>query len=136
MGEEYDRAEPTAPITVFGVQFKQKLAHIVSKPRSHAALGRLRSIALVEGISYLLLLFIAMPLKYLAGFEAAVSVVGWAHGILFMLYVISVVETSYARKWPFRRILWAMIASVIPFATFVLEKQLRREQQAVAVAVA
>ena len=92
--------------------------------------GRLRAIALVEGVSYLLLLGIAMPLKYFAGFPEAVKVVGWAHGLLFVLYLMAVAEVTVARRWRFVRILGAFVAALVPFGTFVLDARLRREVSA------
>jgi integral membrane protein len=92
--------------------------------------GRLRAIAIVEGVSYLLLLGIAMPLKYFAGFPEAVKVVGWAHGLLFVLYLIAVAEVTVARRWRFMRILGAFVAALVPFGTFVLDARLRREVSA------
>jgi len=89
--------------------------------------GRLRAIAIVEGVSYLLLLGVAMPLKYFAGFPEAVLAVGWAHGVLFVLYLIALAEVTLARRWRFVRILGAFVAALIPFGTFVLDAQLRRE---------
>nr|MBJ6878079.1 DUF3817 domain-containing protein [Vibrio cholerae] len=50
-------------------------------------IGRLRAIGLIEGISFLLLLFVAMPLKYFAGFATAVKITGMAHGVLFILFI-------------------------------------------------
>lgn len=93
-------------------------------------IGRLRVIAFVEGISYLVLLCVAMPLKYLAGLPLAVKAVGWVHGALFMLYILSVVEVTIKHRWPPARVLYALIASVIPLGTFILDKQLRREETA------
>lgn len=92
--------------------------------------GRLRAIALVEGISYLVLLGVAMPLKYFAGFPEAVKVVGWAHGVLFVLYLMAVAEVAVARRWRFMKILWAFVAALVPFGTFVLDARLRREVSA------
>ncbi len=92
--------------------------------------GRLRAIAFVEGVSYLLLLGIAMPLKYFAGFPEAVEVVGWAHGLLFVLYLIAVAEVTVARRWRFVMILGAFVAALVPFGTFVLDARLRREVSA------
>ncbi len=92
--------------------------------------GRLRAIALVEGVSYLLLLGVAMPLKYFAGFPEAVKVVGWAHGLLFVLYLMAVAEVTVARRWRFVRILGAFVAALVPFGTFVLDARLRREVSA------
>ncbi|MDM5157510.1 DUF3817 domain-containing protein [Bacillus sp. DX1.1] len=91
-------------------------------------IGRLRAIGLIEGISFLLLLFIAMPLKYFAGFSKAVSITGMAHGVLFVLFVFAVIQVMIVHR---KSILWglgAFIASVIPFGTFVLDAKLKNEQ--------
>jgi integral membrane protein len=92
--------------------------------------GRFRAIALIEGVSYLLLLGVAMPLKYFAGFPQAVLAVGWAHGVLFVLYMVALAEVSLARRWRPLRILGAFVASLIPFGTFLLDARLRREERA------
>jgi len=89
--------------------------------------GRFRAIAFVEGVSYLVLLGVAMPLKYFAGLPEAVMAVGWAHGVLFVLYLVALAEVSFSRRWRLVRILGAFVASLIPFGTFVLDAQLRRE---------
>ena len=93
-------------------------------------IGRLRAIAFIEGVSYLVLLCVAMPLKYFAGLPSAVKTVGWIHGVLFVLYLLAVAEVTIRHRWPFARVLGALAASLIPFGTFVLDKRLRREQQA------
>jgi integral membrane protein len=93
-------------------------------------LGRLRAIGIIEGASFLLLLFVAMPLKYMAGMPQYVSVVGAAHGALWLLYVASVIDVRLAIDWPWRRVLTALVASVLPFGPFVLERSLREEQRA------
>ncbi|HEX6625805.1 MAG TPA: DUF3817 domain-containing protein [Pyrinomonadaceae bacterium] len=93
-------------------------------------IGRLRAIAFIEGVSYLVLLCVAMPLKYFAGLPSAVKTVGWIHGVLFVLYLLAVAEVAIKHRWPPARVLFALAASVIPFGTFVLDKQLRREEQA------
>ncbi len=92
--------------------------------------GRLRVIALIEDVSYLLLLGIAMPLKYFAGLPEAVLAVGWAHGVLFVLYVVALAEVSFKRRWRPARILGAFVASLVPFGTFMLDARLRREESA------
>ncbi|TGE25886.1 DUF3817 domain-containing protein [Hymenobacter aquaticus] len=91
------------------------------------SLGRLRAIGFLEGISFLVLLGIAMPLKYLAGQPAAVRMVGMAHGVLFVLYVLLVVQVSVARGWSWRKALLALVVSVVPFGTFWAEKKLFQE---------
>jgi integral membrane protein len=95
-------------------------------------LGRLRAIGMVEGASFLLLLFLAMPLKYLAGQPQYVSVVGAIHGALWIGYVASIIDVRLAIRWPWRRVGHALIASVLPFGPFVLEPGLRAEQRALA----
>jgi integral membrane protein len=91
-------------------------------------LGRLRVIGLIEGASFLLLLFVAMPLKYLAGMPEYVSVVGAAHGALWLAYLAAVVDVRIALTWPWSRVVVAVIASVLPFGPFLLEPRLKAEQ--------
>lgn len=93
-------------------------------------LARLRIVGMMEGASFLVLLGIAMPLKYLAGFPQAVRVVGMMHGILFLLFVAAVVQVSVSMRWPLRRVLAALAASVLPFGPFVFDAHLRRVQAA------
>ncbi len=90
-------------------------------------LGRFRAIALLEGLSFIVLLFIAMPLKYLGGMPMAVKLVGWAHGLLFVLFILSLAETAAALRWSMSRVVGAFAASLLPFGTFVLDAKLRRE---------
>lgn len=89
-------------------------------------LGRLRMVGMMEGASFLVLLGIAMPLKYLAGFPQAVRVVGMIHGLLFLLFVAAVFQVSVSMRWPLRRVFAALVASVLPFGPFVFDAHLRR----------
>jgi integral membrane protein len=91
--------------------------------------GRLRVIAFVEGVSYLVLLGVAMPLKYFAGMPSAVKMVGWAHGVLFVLYLLSVAEVYFKRRWSVSRTAWALVAAFVPFGTFFLDARLRQEER-------
>ena len=88
------------------------------------SLGRLRLIGFLEGVSLLVLVGIAMPLKYLAGQPAAVRYVGMAHGLLFVLYVVLVIWVALARHWSLGKTALALVASVIPFGTFWAERRL------------
>jgi integral membrane protein len=97
------------------------------KPNVVTALTRLRIAAGLEGISYLVLLGIAMPLKYLAGRPEAVQVVGWIHGALFVLFLITLGHVWRLARWPYDRVAGALAAGVIPFGTFVLDRCLRRD---------
>lgn len=87
-----------------------------------------RMISLAEGISLLVLLFIAMPMKYFMGMPEVVKVVGWIHGILFMIYVGILALVQMTQRWSFVFLLGAFIASVVPFGTFILDKQLRKKE--------
>lgn len=93
-----------------------------------SVLGRLRFIGVAEGVSYLVLLFIAMPLKYLADAPLMNKWVGWAHGLLFTLYLPAVLHAAVDRKWSIGKTTVALLASLFPFATFILEPRWRREQ--------
>ncbi len=96
-------------------------------------LKNFRIISLAEGISLLVLLFIAMPMKYFMGMPEAVKVVGWIHGILFIVYVGLLIIVQLTQRWSFIFLLGAFIASMVPFGTFILDKQLRKkENEAVA----
>lgn len=100
----------------------------VSDPQAGAtALRQLRLVALLEGSSFLILLFIAMPLKYLAGLPLAVRVVGSIHGALFLLFLAALYRAAGARAWPRRRSVIAFVASILPFGTFVFDASLRGE---------
>jgi integral membrane protein len=89
--------------------------------------SRLRLIGLTEGWSFLLLLFIAMPLKYGFGQPEAVRVIGSIHGALFVLYVGVVLLLAFVQRWRLLRVLLALVASVIPFGPFLLDKRLQDE---------
>lgn len=97
-------------------------------------IGRLRIIGLAEGVSFLVLLFIAMPLKYGADRPGAVQVVGWAHGLLFMIYLAAIVLAVTGQGLKLRMALLTAIGAVAPFGPFLIEPALRRadERQPVA----
>ena len=93
-----------------------------------SSLGRLRIVAILEGISFLVLLGIAMPLKYIAGIPEVVRVVGMAHGVLFVLYVILLIQVAIEKSWSFKKSILAFIASFIPFGTFYADAKWFREE--------
>ena len=88
------------------------------------ALGRLRIIGFVEGISYLVLLLIAMPLKYIFQLPDAVRLVGMAHGILFVLYGLLVLQVAIENSWKLWETFLALLASIIPLGTFYVDKKI------------
>jgi integral membrane protein len=93
------------------------------------SLERLRIIGIMEGISYLALLGIAMPLKYMAHMPQAVRVAGSLHGILFISFCIALASVWRTRKWPYEKVAMAFLLSILPFGTFFLDKQIRKEEQ-------
>lgn len=88
-------------------------------------------IAFIEGISTIILFFIAMPLKYIPAINWSLGVkyVGWAHGVLFIAYILLLISCSYFYKWNLRRFVIFFIASLIPFAPFWVERKIKTELQ-------
>lgn len=83
----------------------------------------LRRLALIEGVSFLVLLGIAMPLKYLAGMPVAVKIAGWSHGLLFVAFCFALLQTMLVTGWPFSRCATVFVASLLPFGPFVLDRK-------------
>ena len=81
-------------------------------------------VAILEGVSFLGLLGIAMPLKYILGLPAATEVVGMAHGLLFIAYVLMVVLIRKQLSWNLKVTALALMASVLPFGPFVVDRKL------------
>ncbi|MCR1024932.1 DUF3817 domain-containing protein [Cellulophaga baltica] len=79
--------------------------------------------AILEGISYLLLFGVGMPLKYLAGMPEPNIYIGYAHGFLFIAYCALAVLFSYERKWGLKRICILLVAALLPFATFYIDRK-------------
>ncbi|MFW5844737.1 MAG: DUF3817 domain-containing protein [Planctomycetota bacterium] len=79
----------------------------------------------IEGLSLLLLLLVAMPMKYLAGLPQAVQVVGWIHGLLFIAFVLLVVTAWRCRAISLEETCWAGVTSVLPFGFLVWERRFR-----------
>lgn len=94
-----------------------------SMPQSSSILRWFQAIALAEGTSLLVLVGVAMPLKYLAGRPEAVHWVGSIHGFLFIAYVAVAMLLFTHLKWPVSRLPGVLLASVVPFGTFVLERK-------------
>jgi integral membrane protein len=88
------------------------------------SLGRLRAISILEGVSLLVLLGIAMPLKYLAHQPQAVRLVGMAHGVLFISYVLLLLQNTIERRWSIGKFGLGLLLSVVPFGAFYAERKL------------
>lgn len=91
---------------------------------SSPAQKRFRFIAYIEGWSYIILLFVAMPLKYWADLPMAVRIVGLMHGALFVGFCISLLEMVIRFRWSLIKILLVFLSSLIPFGTFYMDRQL------------
>ncbi|MBI1342073.1 MAG: DUF3817 domain-containing protein [Terrimonas sp.] len=92
-----------------------------------------RKVAIAEGVSFLFLLMVAMPLKYFAHLPKAVTIAGGIHGILFIAFIILAWETKsdYKKSWK-----WmgkAFVASILPFGTIIMDKQWKKEEEAFSV---
>lgn len=85
----------------------------------------LRSIGLIEGASFLVLLLVAMPLKYAAGMPMAVKVVGWTHGVLFVALCAMLVWTMVVARWPIGRGAIVFVAALVPFGPFLLDRRMK-----------
>ena len=92
----------------------------------------LRIIGLLEGISFLLLLFIAMPMKYMLDNPVLVKYVGMGHGVLFMLFLIVLFTVCEKQKWSITMFILGLMASILPFGTFVFDRKLKTFQQPIA----
>ena len=86
-------------------------------------LNLFRATSILEGLSYLALFAITMPLKYLADLPIPNKYVGYAHGVLFIAYIILAVIFWFQKKWSFKRGVILLLASLLPFATFYIEKK-------------
>lgn len=86
-------------------------------------LGRLRLIAFIEGVSYLTLLFIAMPLKYFFEQPEAVRAVGSVHGALFVAYVLLVFLTKIEHRWSSSKTWLLLLISLVPFGNFYADSK-------------
>ena len=92
------------------------------------SLGQYKVLAISEGISYLLLFAVTMPLKYMYVIETPNKIVGMIHGVLFIMYCIWTLIYGTNQKWPLVKIGLALLASLFPFATFIVDaKYLKKE---------
>ena len=86
--------------------------------------------AIAEGLSYLALLFVAMPLKYLYGMPEAVRIVGAIHGGLFVVFVALLLAVYLRKTMTLKQCAGAFIASLLPFGAFVFDSYIKRRVEA------
>ncbi len=100
----------------------------MKKENSKKLLHRFRMIGIAEGISFLVLLLIAMPLKYFMQIPEAVKYTGWVHGILFVAFIYCAFEVMGALKKDLFWLAKAFIAAFVPLGTFIFDRQLKKEE--------
>ena len=100
---------------------------------TNAALTRFRVMAWVTGVMLLILVFVAMPVKYIGDDDTLVRIVGVAHGWLYIVYLITALTIAYQARWRPLRTVLVLLAGTVPFASFVAERKVvalaRRERQ-------
>ncbi len=94
-----------------------------------SALKRFRIISAIEGLSYFILVFIAMPIKYMEDNPYYVKIFGMAHGVLFILFMISLFETKIKEKWDKGFMFQLFVLSLIPFGAFIIEKIVKPKEE-------
>ncbi|HVI43911.1 MAG TPA: DUF3817 domain-containing protein [Chitinophaga sp.] len=93
-------------------------------------LGRLRLIGYLEGISLLVLLFIAVPLKYVMHNPSWVKAVGPVHGVLFLLFIFNTLSVGVERGWKFGTTTWkVLLACIVPFGTFYIDHAVLKNEE-------
>jgi len=83
-----------------------------------------RMAAYIEGWSFIILLFVAMPLKYMMGILIATKIVGMTHGVLFIWFLLALGSATAEQKQNAKFVLTSIVASLVPFGTFFLDKKL------------
>ncbi|QSS99501.1 DUF3817 domain-containing protein [Pontibacillus sp. ALD_SL1] len=89
-------------------------------------INKFRLMGFLEGLSLLILLFIAMPLKYIVGYPEAVTYVGSLHGVLFIMYLATIAYVTLKIRWSFIWISSAIAVAFVPFGNLVLDKKVRK----------
>lgn len=84
---------------------------------------KFRVISILEGISYLLILFVTMPLKYILNQGMPNKIIGTAHGILFITYVVFAIFLKVEKNWDVKKTVIVLLCSIIPFGTFWMDKK-------------
>lgn len=87
-----------------------------------------KGIAILEGISSILLFFVAMPLKYLFNNKEYMRPIGMAHGLLFVLFIILALYFALKQKWDLKKIVIVLICSILPCGTFYVDKKYLRNE--------
>lgn len=94
----------------------------------NSALKRFRIISAIEGLSYLLLIFIAMPIKYMGENPYPVKILGMIHGVLFIIFMISLFEAKRKESWDTGYMFQLFVLSLMPFGAFVIESKVKPKE--------
>ena len=90
-----------------------------------SSVGRLRLIGLIEGLSFLALVFVAMPKKYIFGDPTWVKAVGQVHGLLWVVFCFALADAKSNQGWSLKQALVPFIASMLPFGPFIVDKRIK-----------
>jgi integral membrane protein len=93
----------------------------------YGAFARYRVMAFVTGTLLVLLVFVALPIKWLAHNDGPTALIGTAHGFLFMVYLLTALDLGVRRRWPWLKLGLIMLAGTVPFASFIAERRIHRE---------
>ena len=93
-------------------------------PDLNSPVGRVRLIGLIEGVSFLLLMGVAVPLKHLAGQPLMVTWFGWVHGLLFVVLCLAILQAWLGRALSFKHSLLTFVAALLPFGPFLIDRRL------------
>jgi integral membrane protein len=104
---------------------KDRLGLILRAMKTNDTISRLRMLGYFEAFSWVLLLFIAMPLKYFGGQPIMVKYVGWVHGILFILYSLHLILAMRLQSWSFGKLVTGGVAAFLPFGTLWFDKRIK-----------
>lgn len=99
-------------------------------PMKNLPLTMLRLASFAEGVSFIMLLYFSIYHKRILGQEDAIRVPGMIHGVLFVVFCLSLAHVWLDRKWSFGKVVFAFMCSLIPFAPFYLERKLKQEAEA------
>jgi integral membrane protein len=97
-------------------------------PNWKTSVGRVRICGTIEGVSFIVLMGVAMPLKYLAGMPTAVKWPGWIHGILFVVYCLAILMALVNGRLSFGKSVLAFVASLLPFGPFLIDRTLAKDE--------
>jgi integral membrane protein len=99
-------------------------------PKLRAALGRYRVMAYVVGVMLLLLVAVAMPIKYIGHEDGPVAVIGTAHGFLYAVYLLAAFDLALRARWTAIGTVLVLLAGTVPFFSFVAERKVTRKTRA------